>query len=125
VEYKRLPPLQANSQHDNELENTRNSLITARAELAAFAGMIPSSTRDVGDYTSSAELLNGEIRQISMRTAAVKGAGKASRIRNKLCDGLWSEVFSVFNCAIPRESNVTLTQVQQGITDPGTTTGLW
>jgi hypothetical protein len=90
--------------------------LTSERNLAA--SLVPTTTRDGSDYLREVELINGSIRQLSMRLATSAGV-PSHIIRISLCQGLWADIFDRFDCALDIQVDACFQNIYNGFENIG------
>jgi hypothetical protein len=86
--------------------------------LAQAEARVPTTTRDGSDYLREVELINGSIRQLSMRLATSAGV-PSHIIRISLCQGLWADIFDRFDCALDIQVDACFQNIYNGFENIG------
>jgi hypothetical protein len=105
-------------QLSQRLAQAEAQVVRLTSERNLAASLVPTTTRDGSDYLREVELINGSIRQLSMRLAT--SAGVPSHIlRISLCQGLWVDIFDRFDCALDIQVDACFQNIYNGFGNIG------
>ncbi len=102
---------------DDSPEVLKKQLAAVRQELASVNALTPTTIRDQGDYVAELDIVNGNIRQLSLRLASGRRDLQASTIRTALCHALWLEIFERFDAGLDPITNDHLSKIMSRISN--------
>ncbi|ORX37831.1 hypothetical protein BD324DRAFT_680709 [Kockovaella imperatae] len=93
------------------VKQLQDQLTSVRRELASVMVLTPSTIRDRSDYARDLDLINDDIRQISMRITRNSSYSTAPKVRNVLCATLRSEILTRFDASLKPEDDAKFSEV--------------